>query len=205
MKDLTPQEIQQLLDKQINDTKEFRKTADTTVNRVHGQSSRWSNDSSEDVRKKYSKSATEMNANRKEDPELMAKISEKISRGRKGISPTQETIEKMLNTKREKGILNSPSWNKGISPSASTREKISIANKGKTLSEETKSKIAQNCANNKEVSTPEGIFVSISAASKHYFENDIWPTRSSLASVRQLIREHVVDPNNKEFYFTKKG
>jgi hypothetical protein len=166
-------------------------------NKVTGQKERWKNNDA--LRKEYSKKAKKMNAKRRENPELMAEISAKISASREGKPMSPRAIEKMLNTKREKGILHAPSWNKGISPSEKTREKLAKANTGKTLDEKTKEKIAKNCAKNKSIQTPEGQFVSMSAAGRHYWDNKLTP-RKSLASARMWIRDQVMS-DNPDFYF----
>ena len=141
------------------------------------------------------------NADRKADPERYNEWMAKIMASNLGKEMSDETKEKILETKRQNGTLHIPSWNKGISPTESTREKISAFNVGKKLKNSTKKKMGESSHKNKSVHTPEGIFISMAAAGRHYWDNNL-TTRSNFASTRMWIREQVINENNKGFYFT---
>ena len=162
----------------------------------------WNRKRTKAQKERLSVISKKLNAERKKDKKLMAKISAKISAKGKGKKISRASVKKMLETKRQKGILHNPSWNKGIAHSESTKKKLSKANMGKKLDSATKEKIAKNCAKNKSIETPEGIFVSMSAAGRHYWDNQL-TTRSSYASTRMWVREQIMSAKNKDFYFIK--
>ena len=174
------------------------KLLNTNWNKVTGIREGWKNNKTR--KKKYSEMMKKVNAERMSDPVISKKIKNKISKANKGRKMSAESVQKMLDTKKRKGILHKPSWNKGISPSESTRKLLSEANLGKKMSKITIAKIQKNQPQNKAIITPEGEFCSISEAGRHYWDNKL-TTRSSLASTRMWIREKVVNKSVTDFYF----
>ena len=133
----------------------------------------------------------------KKDKKKKEEISRKLSEKGKGRVVSQESIKKAKETRKANG--HTSSWNKGIAPSESTKQKLSIVNKGKKLANETKEKIKNNAAKNKAICTPEGIFVSRTQAAEHYYTNGIKKLASVNSTSVWLYSQLSKDPKN--FYY----
>jgi hypothetical protein len=126
-------------------------------------------------------------------------ISRKISENRTApTGPMSEAQKQKIRATREQNG-NTSSWNKGVSPSDSTRKKLSEANRGKTLSKDTRKRIGANHPNRKAIMTPYGRFDSRSDAARYVFENGL--TNNTLASMMQKILKLARDEKQPEWYY----
>lgn len=155
-----------------------------------------------DAAKKKAQDPEWLKANRaaqaklKKDKKKKEEISKKISEKSKGRKHSEEAKKQMSESRKGK-----VSWNKGISPTDATKQKLSDVNKGKKLADDTILKIKNNAAKNKAIHTPEGIFLSRTQAAEHYYNSGV----KKLASVNSvsvwLFTQTKKDPGN--FFYIK--
>lgn len=141
----------------------------------------------------YETTAERNRNNAKKGGEASAKV-------KRGVPLSEEHKQKMADARAKRGYV--ASWNKGISPSIETRQKLSKANKGKTIPEDVKAKISKNSARSKPIMTPEGPFDSRTLAAKHYFNNRL-TNHSSYQSVGVWMYG-MLNKKNSGFYFIEK-
>lgn len=116
---------------------------------------------------------------------------------RTGVPISEESKQKAAATRAKRGYM--PSWNKGISPSEATRQKLSDINIGKIIPEDVKAKISKNSARKKSIMTPEGPFESRTLAAKHYFNNKL-TSHSSYQSVGVWMYNQIKKKNSGFYY-----
>ena len=125
-------------------------------------------------------------------------ISKKISEATKGKKVKLESIEKAKTTRKLNG--NTSSWNKGISPSKETREKISTKLAGRSVTDEVKVRLQFSSAKCKPIIIPEGIFWSRAQASKYIISNGLTHLKS-WQSVGVWLSKMLNDPLKVDYKF----
>ena len=131
--------------------------------------------------------------------EQKQEIADKISKNRTApTGPMSEEQRAQIRATRKRNGTTS-SWNKGISPSESTRKKLSEANVGKSIPDDVRKRIGKNHPNRKPVMTPYGRFESRSDAARYVYNNGL--TNNTLPSFMQKVLKLLRDEKHPEWYY----